>query len=254
MPSIPIGFQLYSIRGECQKDLPGTLRAIAGIGYDGVEPWGYKGESLDWQGHSCGDIRRMLDHNALACCGLHLSPDALLGDRLQRTIEFNQVLGNRFLIIAGDKVRMSSRAGIAELATILNESAEKLRPHGMFVGYHAHAFDFVKVDGEFAWDILFGSTKSDVIMQLDIGNCASGGGDPIATLRKFPGRARSVHLKDYGGAEGSVLGEGKADWPEVFRLCKATQPVEWYVIEEEHDGFGFETARRSLHNLRMMRP
>ena len=251
----PIALQLYSVRGECQKDLPGTLKTVAQLGYQGAEPWGYKGDSLDWLGHPCKAVRRMYDDLGLICCGLHLTPDALTGDNLKRTIEFNQVLGNRFLIIAGDKLRMSTRAGIAELTKILNESADKLRPHGLFCGYHAHGFDFVTVDGQFSWDILFGGTSNDVIMQMDIGNCADGGGDPIATLRKFPGRARSVHLKDYGGPEGSVLGEGKADWAEIFRLCETIHPTEWYVIEEgEKEGLGFEASRRSLENLRKLRP
>ena len=34
-------------------------------------------------------------------------------------------------------------------------------------------FDFAVVDGEIAWDRLFSNTKTDVIMQMDIGNCAA---------------------------------------------------------------------------------
>jgi sugar phosphate isomerase/epimerase len=123
----------------------------------------------------------------------------------------------------------------------------------MFTGYHAHAFDFETVDGEIAWDILFSNTRQDIIMQMDIGNCASGGGDPIAELKRFPNRARSVHLKDYGGGPGSVIGEGKADWPEIFRVCETMQNTEWYVVEEGHPGgLGFDIPRRSLEALRRM--
>ncbi|MBV9865617.1 MAG: sugar phosphate isomerase/epimerase [Abitibacteriaceae bacterium] len=252
MASIPIALQLFSVRGEC-NDLPATLKAVADIGYQGAEPWGYNGSSLEWQGHHCQEIRRMYDDNGLICCGIHLATDALRGDNLQRTIEFNQTLGNRFLVIAADKQRMDSRQTILELAQILNEAAEQLQPHGMFSGYHAHGFDFATIDGEIAWDILFSNTRPEVIMQLDIGNCAGGGGDPIGTLRKFPGRARSVHLKDFGGPEDSVIGEGQADWPEIFRLCETTQNTEWYVVEEgSQDGHGFDISRRSLENLRRM--
>lgn len=252
MAQIPIALQLFSVRGEC-SNLPATLKSVADIGYQGAEPWGYNGSTLDWQDHSCQDIRRMYDDNGLTCCGIHLTTDALLGDNLQRTIEFNRTLGNHFLIIAADKQRMSSRQSIMELAGILNDTAEKLQPHGMATGYHAHPFDFETVDGEIAWDILFGNTRKEVIMQMDIGNCAGGGGDPIGTLRKFPGRARSVHLKDFGGPEDSVIGEGKADWPEIFRLCEETQDTEWYVVEEgSRDGLGFDICARSLRNLRAM--
>lgn len=252
--TIPIGLQLFAVRGEVERDLPATLKSVADCGYVGAEPWDYTGQSLDWQGHSAADIRKMYDDNGLTCCGIHLTVGALLGDNLARTIEFNRILGNRFMIVAMDQKRMSSRAGILELAGILNDVTEKLHGTGMFVGYHAHGFDFATVDGEIAWDVLFANTRQEVIMQMDIGNCASGGGDPIGTLRKFPNRARSVHLKDFDGpSPDSVIGEGKADWAEVFRLCEETQNTEWYVVEEGSEGgTGFDIPRRSREALRKM--
>jgi sugar phosphate isomerase/epimerase len=253
MAKIPVGLQLFSVRGECSKDLPATLKAVAGIGYVAVEPWGYGGDKLEWMGHPVKAIRTMLDDNGLACCGIHLATGALLGDNLARTIELNQTLGNRYLIIAADKPRMSSLDGIKELAGILDGVAEKLKPLGMSTGYHAHPFDFVQYDGRTAWDILFSSTRPEVIMQMDIGNCAGGGGDPIAILRKFPRRALSVHLKDFGGPVNSVIGEGKADWPVIFRLCETTADTTVYVVEEGGaDGLGFDVSRRSFEALRQM--
>lgn len=253
MGKIPIALQLYSVRGEVQKDLAATLKSVAELGYEGAEPWGYNGEALEWMGHSPAEIRSMYDDSGLTCCGFHLATSALLGDNLSRTIELNRILGNRFLIIAADKPRMGSRETILELAGILNDASEKLAAEGMFSGYHAHGFDFATVDGEIAWDILFSNTRKEVIMQMDIGNCANGGGDPIGTLRKFPGRSRSLHLKDFGGPEGSVIGEGKADWDTIFKLCDAEQPVEWYVVEEGGaEGLGFEVSGRSLKALRAM--
>jgi sugar phosphate isomerase/epimerase len=251
--TIPIGLQLYSVRGECARDLPATLQAVAEIGYVGAEPWGYDGVSLEWQGHPCRDIRRLYDDNNLLCCGIHLTTGALLGDNLARTVEFNKTLGNRFLIVAADAQRMKSVEGVMELAGILNDAVDTLAGEGMFPGYHAHGFDFATLDGRIAWDILFENTRPEVIMQLDIGNCAGGGGDPIATLRKFPNRARTLHLREFGGPEGSVIGEGQADWPEIFRLCETTQNTEWYVVEEGgRDGLGFEIPRRSREALRRM--
>jgi len=252
--SIPIGLQLFSVRAEVGRDLPATLKATADSGYQGAEPWGYDGQSLEWQGYSARDLRRLYDDNGLTCCGIHLNISALQGENLARTIAFNRTLGNRFLIVAMDQQRMSSRAGVLELAGILNDAAEKLASEDMFTGYHAHGFDFALVDGEIAWDILFANTRPEVIMQMDIGNCANGGGDPVGTLRKFPRRARSVHLKDFGGpSPDSVIGEGKADWPEIFRLCETTQNTEWYVVEEgSADGSGFDIPRRSREALRQM--
>ena len=90
-------------------------------------------------------------------------------------------------------------------------------------------------------------------MQLDIGNSVGGGGDPIAILKRFPGRARSVHLKEYGGGPEAVIGEGEADWDEIFRLCETLHNPEWYVVEEGGlQGLGFEIPKRSLEALRRM--
>ena len=250
---VPIGLQLFSVRGECGKDLPAALKSVAEIGYVAAEPWGYGGEALEWQGWSAKDIRKMYDDNGLTCCGFHLATGALLGDNLERTIEMNQELGNKFLIIAADKQRMSSVDTIMELAGILNGVAEKLAPLGMLTGYHAHGFDFEKFGDETAWEILFSNTRDEVVMQMDIGNCASGGGDPIAMLEKFPGRARSVHLKDFGGGPESVIGEGDADWERIFELCDTSHHPEWYVVEEGgQEGLGFDVSRRSLEALKRM--
>jgi sugar phosphate isomerase/epimerase len=184
---------------------------------------------------------------------MHLRTEALMGDNLQRTIELNQVLGNKFLIVAIDRGRMSALDTIMELAEILNGVAEALKPLGMYTGYHAHGSDFIKFGDETAWEILFSNTVADVVMQMDIGNCAGGGGDPIAMLRKFPGRARSVHLKDYGGPEDSVIGEGVADWDTIFELCDTQHHPEWYVVEEgARDGVGFDISARSLQALKRM--
>jgi sugar phosphate isomerase/epimerase len=252
MGSIPIGLQLFSVRGECQKDLAATLESVADIGYVGAEPWGYAGDVLEWMGHSADAIRAMYDDNGLTCCGIHLATVALM-DNLPRTVEFNKILGNNFLIIAADKQRMSSLETIEELAGILNAAAGIVADEGMYVGYHAHGFDFEVVEGQTAWEHLFGQTDDDVIMQMDIGNCAGGGGDPIAMLRKFPNRARSLHLKDYGGAPDSVIGEGEADWDTIWDLVENNQNTEWFVVEEGgREGLGFDICKRSLEALRAM--
>ncbi len=250
---IPIGIQLFSVRGECKKNLPATLQAVSEIGYVAVEPWGYSGENLDWMGYSSDQLRQILDDNGLTCCGIHLSTSALLGDNLNRTIEFNQTLGNRFLIIAGDKNRMSNIETIRELGGILDQATDKIAADGMFTGYHAHGFDFDIVSGETAWNHLFSLTRPEVIMQLDTGNCASGGGNPVAILENFPQRARSVHLREYGEPANAIIGNGECDWKQIFDLCENNQNTEWYVVEQgSSDGVGFDIPKKCLDALREM--
>ena len=142
--AIPIGFQLYTVRGEFSRDVPGTLKKLGQMGYQGVEFWGYGGTPKVYQQYSAADLRKLLDDNGLKCCGIHLDLKALSEDRLKQTIENNRVLGNEYLNVAAAKDKMGSAATIAELAALLNQAAAQCRPHKMSVGYHAHPFDFVE--------------------------------------------------------------------------------------------------------------
>ena len=143
---------------------------------------------------------------------------------------------------------------IVETGKYFNELSERLAPHGMKIGYHCHGGDFADVDGRTAWEIFGDSTNADVLLQLDIGNCLGGGGDPIAMLKKFPGRSITLHIKDHGGKPGAVFGEGEVNWPEVFQLCETIGGTRQYIIEEEgrKGPDSLEAVRRASENFRKM--
>ena len=46
-----VGLMLYTLRDECERDFEGTLRAVADVGYDGVE-------LFDLHGHAAAEVRR----------------------------------------------------------------------------------------------------------------------------------------------------------------------------------------------------
>ena len=241
--TIPIGFQLYSVRGEFARNVPETLKTLSHIGYQAVEFWGYGGTPNVYQGYSGSDLRKLLDDCGLKCCGMHLDLKAL--DNLQRTIENNQALGSEYLNVAAAKEKMGSEKGIAELAALLNRTAVACRSNKMSVGYHAHPFDFEKINGRFAWEILFSQTEPEVNMQMDVGNCLAGNGDPIAMLKEFPGRTRTIHIKEHQDRT------FESDfYKEVFRLCETTSATKWYIVEMGGpEGNGFEVPRQALAKL-----
>ena len=243
--TIPIGFQLYTVRGEFARDVPGTLKTLGQLGYQGVEFWGYGGTPKVYQQYSAAELRKLLDDNGLKCCGMHLELKALSGDNLKHTIENNRMLGNEYLNVAAAKEKMGSEATISELATLLNQAAAQCRPHKMTVGYHAHPFDFAKVDGRFAWEVLFSRTQPEVNMQMDVGNCLAGGGDPVAMLKEFPGRTRTIHIKEH--EERTFDSEY---YREVFRLCETACGTRWYIVEMGGpDGNSFDVPRQALAKL-----
>jgi sugar phosphate isomerase/epimerase len=133
-----------------------------------------------------------------------------------------------------------------------NEINSKVRKKGMMIGYHAHAHDFHQFEGVPAWDLFFGSTKRQVVMQLDTSNCREGGADPVTVLHKYPGRATTIHLKAWGGGADSVIGEDKVNWTEVFGFCEGRGKTEWYIVEHESGKDPLDAVRRSFLAMQKM--
>jgi sugar phosphate isomerase/epimerase len=248
MTQIPIALQLFSIRHDCERDLPGTLEAVAKMGYEGVEFAGYYGRSAK-------ELRALLDDLGLSVAGTHIRLNTLLGDQLAETVEFNRILGNRFLIVPGlSEERRNSRSAWQETAKIFDGIAEKLAEEGMFTGYHNHHIEFALMEGELPWDTFFSNTRQEVVMQVDIGNALHGGGDPIPYIERYPGRAITVHLKEYSATDPkALLGEGDVDWKKVFQLCETVGGTEWYIVEQESYAYPpLECVDRCLQALKEM--
>ena len=241
---IPVGLQLYSVREQCQKDLPGTLAAVKKIGYPAVEFAGYYDRSAK-------DLRKLLDDNGLVACGTHTPYESVQGDKLKETVEFNRTIGNKFLIVPWMNEAKSKQEWL-DRAKLFNEIADKVKPEGMWVGYHAHQHDFKEIEGVTAWDVFFGNTKAEVIMQLDTSNCCEGGADPVAVLKKYPGRARSIHIKAFGGGPDAVIGEDKVDWKAVFAFCESKGKTQVYVLEHESGKDPLDAVKRSYEALKKM--
>jgi sugar phosphate isomerase/epimerase len=242
---IPVGVQLYSVRNEAAKDLPAVLEAIGKMGYRGVEFAGYYG----WDSKP-KELRKLLDANGLKCCGTHTGIETVTGDALKATAELHSILGNTFLIVPS--LQVEGAQGWLDMAETFNEIAAKAKALGMRVGYHAHAGDFRKLGEKTSWEIFFDNTDPGVIMQLDIGNCLQGEGDPVAILRKYPRRSASVHLKEYGGPEAAVIGQGVVPWADVFEVCETTGGTAWYVVEHEVGNDPMGSIKGCLEGLRKM--
>ncbi len=227
---IPFGVQLYSVRGECAKDLPSTLQALSKMGYKGVE-------FADYFGRDAKTLRKMLDDVGLKCCGTHIYLETMLGNELPKTVQFNETLGNPFLIVRMLRSKYTgNRQGFEQAADLCSEVAEKLKPHGMRIGYHNHETEFKPLNGELPWDTFFNRAKKDVVIQLDTANAASGGADPVVFLKKFPGRVPSIHAKGFSKAKpGALIGDDELPWQEIFHICETTTGTEWYIVEYESD-------------------
>ena len=245
--SIPVGLELYSVRSELAKDLPGTVRAVAKMGYQCVE---FYAPYLSWTPAQAKDVRALLDDLGIQCYSTHNGPNAFSGDTMKHAAELNHIIGSRYLVLASAN-RVANLDGWKAIANTLNEVAEKLPPEGISTGYHNHQLEFRPLDGKRPMEILAADTSPKVMLQLDVGTCVEAGSDPVAWINQNPGRIRSLHLKDWSRDPSigykALFGEGAVPWKEVLHAAESTGGVEYYLIEQEGSRFpALETAERCL--------
>ena len=225
-----IAVQLYSVRHDLEKDLPGTLKAVREMGYEGVDFYG-------------GYIRpevvlKGLEDSGLKIVGWHTPVANIMPGLIEAAILYNKKIGNNSLIVpALPSQYTETKDGWLKAAEIMNIAAKRLAEEGMYTGYHNHHTEFNPVEGETPWDIIAGATDNKVSLQMDTGNCMHGAGDPLALLRKYPGRSRNVHLKPYSKADifATMVGRDDTDWSAVKAICKSDEVIDWLIVEYESE-------------------
>ncbi len=253
--SIPVGLELYSVRGELKKDPEATVRAVAQMGYQVVE---FYSPYFDWSESQTKRMRKLLDDLGIRCLSTHNSEAYFSAQNLPRTRDMNLVLGSKYVVQAStdEKTSLDQWKPVADR---LNSAAEKLEPSGLKVGYHNHQPEFTPIGGQRPIEILAKNTKSSVMLQLDVGTCLEAGSDPVAWIRANPGRIRSIHCKDWSRDPGKgyavLFGEGVADWKGIFEAAESVGGVEYYLVEQEGSRYSeLDTARKCLEAFRAKHP
>jgi sugar phosphate isomerase/epimerase len=239
---IPVAIQLYSLRDVAPKDVPGTLRKVAAMGYEGVEFAGYYG--LDGTA-----LRKLLDECGLRCAGAHLGLDALEGDAFNQTVAMNKILGNDRLIVPG-----ADLANMTQTIARLNAAHVRAKAAGMRVGFHNHTHEFDLENGVTKFDRMFAETPTDFLVQLDIGWATCAGQDVPAILRKYSKRLEAVHVKEFSpNNPKAAVGEGSVKWAEIFDILEKETVVKWYIVEQEQFAIGpMESAKTCIENIRKL--
>jgi sugar phosphate isomerase/epimerase len=252
---IPIGLELYSVRDELKKDLPGTVTAVAKMGYEVVE---FYSPYFDWTTEQAKEYRKLLDDLGVKCLSTHNSARTIGPDNIAKAIELNQIIGSKYIIVASPG-KVADLAGWKTLAESFTAASERLRPLGMATGFHNHQLEWRPVDGQRPMDIIAAGTPKDFVLQLDAGTCVEAGADPVAWIKANPGRIKSIHLKDWGKGEGRgyavAFGEGDVPWKPMLAAAETTGGIEYYLIEQEVSapGGAIAMAQRCLENYKKLR-
>ncbi|SPE43202.1 Xylose isomerase domain protein TIM barrel [Candidatus Sulfopaludibacter sp. SbA3] len=252
--SIPIGLELYSVRNELAKDLPGTLQAVAKMGYEVVE---FFAPYFSWTPDYARQVRKIMDDSGIRCNSTHNGPPSFTVDGLKKAQELNQILGAKFIVMASAGT-VKVLDGWHRVAETLSAASETLRPLGMRAGYHNHQLEFTPMEGKRPIEVIAANTPRDFMLQFDVGTCVEVGSNPVSWIEANPGRINSLHLKDWAPGEGKgyrvLFGEGDVPWKAVLAAAEKVGGVEYYLIEQEGSRFpALETAERCLEAWRLIR-
>ena len=250
--NIPIGLELFSVRGELKKDEMETIRQVAKMGYKDVE---FYSPYYSWTPEHAKDMRKLLDDVGMQCLSTHNGMNVFEPANLSKTIDLNKTIGAKYVVCASAG-RPKTLDDWKTIGTKLTTAMETLRPAGLRSGYHNHQLEFTALEGKRPIEVIAANTPKDFMLQLDLGTCVEVGQDPIAWINANPGRINSLHCKDWGREKGYkvLFGEGEVPFKKVFEAAEKRGGLEFVLIEQEGSDYPeFETAKRCFDNYKHLR-
>jgi inosose dehydratase len=241
-----------------------ALKEAREIGYIGIE----RGRRMpqDTEG-----LRRYLESYDIALCGGWCSGNLLVNDvateraAVRQQVEQFVALKSPCLVYAecsntvqGDiSVPVNNRPKLARdevfaFGRKLSELAKWMKDKGMTLAYHHHMGSIIEDAEDIDW--LMDSSSPEVTLCFDTGHLLFGGGDVMATLKRWSDRVHHVHFKDIrpdvvrdvrknersfldaviAGAF-TVPGDGCIDFQAIADHLKQTGYAGWIVVEAEQD-------------------
>jgi len=232
MAKIPLALQLYTVRQELAADPIGTIKAVAEIGYAGVE-------GGPPPGMSNRDYLALLADCGLQLIGGGVSPAALREDLAQVVDQAAELGINTLMTGIGGELRQHDNDWVRVVAE-LGQGCAQAAEAGLRILYHNHAFEFeAQVEGQLGLDYLLATIPTGTIaVELDTYWVQTGGQDPVAYIRKYASRLPFLHLKDRAAPPAdeacpfAEVGHCILDWDGIFAEAEAAE-VEWYIVEQD---------------------
>lgn len=235
-----VGLQLYTVREQIAKDVPGVIAEIAEAGYTNVEPAGYTREGKFW-GMEPKAFKALIDqHNLTSTSGLYGMD---IGgqknyDDVKHYCDVANIMGEKYIVISW--LYEEYRKSIDDYKVLvdkMNKTGEVVKAKGLQLAYHNHDFEFQDIGGQHGYDIILNNTDPALVqMEMDIFWIVRGGADPIALFKQHPGRFKLWHVKDMNRNNHDLnteVGTGTIDYKKIFPYAKLAG-VEYAFIEQEN--------------------
>jgi sugar phosphate isomerase/epimerase len=250
-----MGLQLFTIRDALAKDVLGTLKTVAALGFEDTETYGLDPLTGSYYGYKAADFKVMMDDLRLTTSsghydlGLYLSkPQAEMQRYVDQCIEGARALNQRYITWPWMPPELRTMATFKRLPEVLNRIGEQITQSGLGFAYHNHDFEFVDYNGETGYDMILKGTDPNLVkLQLDMYWVVHSSQKSItALIDQDPKRFVMWHIKDMDkvSRDYSELGNGSIDYHKV--LSEASQEgLEYYFLEQ-----GGNFARNSMQSIR----
>jgi sugar phosphate isomerase/epimerase len=229
-----IGFQTFPIRDTLSNDFPGTLKMMAGMGYQTVEmcsPAGYAGNGFGKFASMKGsEIRKIINDSGLTCPSCHFGFGELQSN-LDERIEFSRQLGLSTMVCSTFWLpKTATLKTYQESAEALNKAAEKISQAGMQTGFHNHEMEFAMLEGVLIYDALMAAFDPKLIKMQFQTEVINLGYKASTYFNKYPGRFFSSHMSDWTKDKKEMpIGQGVIDWKEFYEAAETGGVQNFYV-------------------------
>ena len=238
--NFPIGVQAYTFRNHFPTNVIGTLDTIKLFGITELEgnvPKGYTAE----------DYKKLCAERGISIPSTGVGFEEL-EKNLDVVVRNAKALGAKYIMCAWIPHKDRFHFNIAEAkkaVEVFNKAGKTLKENGLTFCYHDHGYEFQPYGNGTLFDYIVQNTNpEDVSFEMDVLWTLYGGADPVTLLKKYKKRWKLMHVKDLkkgikgdgsGGTPAEndvVLGEGQANFPEIFKVAKKIG-IKHYFLEDE---------------------
>ncbi len=247
--SLGVSFVVYEQEGR-DKDLPAYLAEVAVAGFSAVEmrldKFFATKESTEAMAVAMRvNARRM--HTALAEAALDdqatvsqtmINITACADRAKPRDLEFQGVC---LVPLAGERARGEEdvKAAVDRLLVL----ASSLKRRGLWLAIHNDIRESMD-GGRLLRALLDQTASSEIGLSLDVEWLCRGGGDPLALLKQYGPRLRTLHLRQ---SKDSVwtqeLTDGEVDYRAIDKACRTLRNEIHLVVELNHMQATLQTRR-----------
>ncbi len=255
----PIGIQLYTLKDVILKDVKGTLKKVADIGFKELEMYSYgNGKAL---GLPYADLVKMANDSGLTIASGHYDTGGLFPDKKgtltnnwEQAVDDAVKAGQEYMVIAWlHPDERKSLDDYKRLAEMMNKANELCKQAGVKLGYHNHEFEFIKLDDQVPYDVLVNELDPTVILELDMYWTTFADVNTLELFKKHAGRIHLWHVKDMDKQDRkrqTDVGSGSIDYKPVFAAAQQSGMKHFFLEQEYFSIDHFAAIEKGYRYLR----